>query len=218
MKRSVFIIGGSLAYQNMFTLEGWQTVDSVQQADLVQFTGGEDVDPSFYGARKHPKTGSNPIRDGIEKRFFDAANYAGVPMAGICRGGQFLNVMNGGKMYQHVDKHAIPGTHEVMDKITGELYQATSTHHQMMVPTREADIIAVAYGLSTKRELERGGKMITIYGPNPDAEVLYYRKTNSLCFQPHPELPGQVSLRSRYFKYIEDLLLTNKRDEQCAVS
>lgn len=35
-------------------------------------------------------------------------------MVGICRGAQFLNVMAGGKMIQHVEGHAIHGTHEIV--------------------------------------------------------------------------------------------------------
>ena len=112
-------------------------------------------------------------------------------MVGICRGGQFLNVMNGGKMWQHVTHHA--GNH--MARIEIPPYNAgnkrrtievTSTHHQMMIPTDDALVLATADVALEKHKasyskLGKGGDI------DPDTEVIFYDDTNCLCFQPHPE-------------------------------
>jgi len=66
----------------------------------VVFTGGADVSPFMYGEKKLSVTCNDEHRDEQEKLFFE--RYTKVPKVGICRGGQFLNVMNGGKMWQHV--------------------------------------------------------------------------------------------------------------------
>ena len=101
----VLIVSGSLAYRQMFINYGFTVVEDIQFADLVCFTGGEDVSPHLYGQPVHPLTFSSVRRDEKEKAIFDACCERNLPMVGICRGGQFLNVMSGGKMYQHVTNH-----------------------------------------------------------------------------------------------------------------
>ena len=55
------------------------------QADIVLFTGGEDVDPSLYGCEKHPTTYSNINRDLEEKAIFEKVKPHQLCL-GICRG------------------------------------------------------------------------------------------------------------------------------------
>jgi len=84
--KSVFIVGGGGAYASMFTRLGMQVVPSELLADLVCFTGGEDVTPSFYGDSQHKYTGCNPARDEKEALVFNRCVERGTPMVGICRG------------------------------------------------------------------------------------------------------------------------------------
>jgi gamma-glutamyl-gamma-aminobutyrate hydrolase PuuD len=127
-----------------------------------------------------------------------------IPMAGICRGGQFLNVMCGGKMWQNVDHHAIGGTHGVRNTATGEVFQATSTHHQMMRPGAGGNVLGVAEpSLSTKKESMIPEDIVDWQ----DVEIVHYHQQNVLCFQPHPEFPGQNALADTYFEYIDQYLL-----------
>src|SRR5690554_3184603 len=96
---------------DMFINRGHKVVQTAEEADLVCFIGGEDVQPSLYGEHDHPSTHTNPARDEMEEKLFHYCLNEGIPMAGICRGAQFLNVMNGGKLYQDVDNHATGNTH-----------------------------------------------------------------------------------------------------------
>jgi len=73
---------------------------------MVSFTGGEDVSPSMYGEPVGYRTGTNKYRDIFEKQIFEQALKHNIPMVGICRGSQFLNVMCGGRMIQDVTNHA----------------------------------------------------------------------------------------------------------------
>jgi putative glutamine amidotransferase len=64
------------------------------------FTGGPDVDPSFFGQPEVKKYCSiNEKRDTLEKWLFSKATQANLPMLGICRGMQHLNVLLGGTLF-----------------------------------------------------------------------------------------------------------------------
>lgn len=204
-RRKVFIVGYMAGYDTMFKVHGWEIVDNIYKADLVQFTGGEDVSPDLYGEAKHSRTHSNPDRDHRERIVFNLCLSINKPMSGICRGGQFLNVMCGGKMWQHVDGHARSGTHDCIDELTGEVFQATSTHHQMMIPSKEGILLASAQESKSKEKMGDNGGVVLFMSKGKymnDSEVVYYQKEKALCFQPHPEHHGHNKLASIYFHYL----------------
>ncbi len=64
--------------------------------------GGVDVDPQFYGADRHELTSSQPSRDEHDIALTLAALERGLPLFGICRGAQVLNVALGGTLIQHL--------------------------------------------------------------------------------------------------------------------
>lgn len=200
---NICIVGNGYAYAKMYEAFGDKIVDNIKEADVVQFTGGEDVSPSMYGEHPHHTTFFNPGRDEREQEVYNDALSLGKFMVGICRGGQFLNVMNGGKMYQDVKGHAIHGTHGVLDILTGKVVQCTSTHHQMMRKGDEGILVAKSaemlspfkYHMSSYMREEREIKVTT----DVETESIYYPKTRSLCFQPHPEIVRQGHPCQEYF-------------------
>lgn len=198
--KSVYIISGSQQYANLFEELGYKTTAVIDHADFVCFTGGADVTPAMYGDNKHQYTGNDIARDQREVKIFDLCQQRQLPTVGICRGGQFLNVMSGGRMYQHVTKHGIHGTHDMIDVETGENIPVTSTHHQMFMPSDKAVVVAIAT-LGGDREWY-DGQVFKRDVSNTDYEVLYYEHTNSLCFQPHPEFGGEaLQPMKRYFAH-----------------
>jgi putative glutamine amidotransferase len=77
--------------------------------DGLLLSGGADVNPSRYG---QPNVGSREIeddRDELEAAAWQAARARGVPVLGICRGLQAINVFSGGSILQHVEGHAGAG-------------------------------------------------------------------------------------------------------------
>ncbi len=79
-----------------------------RQMDGLLLTGGADVAPERYG---HPVRGSEdlePQRDALEDEAFAAARAGGVPILGVCRGLQLLNVLMGGTLVQHLEGHGSP--------------------------------------------------------------------------------------------------------------
>ncbi len=75
----------------------------VAELDGIVFTGGEDFDPAFYGAEKHPNLEEvNPLRDSYDLTLFKLATDRNVPVLGICRGLQLMNIAMGGTLYQDI--------------------------------------------------------------------------------------------------------------------
>ncbi|MGZ3587996.1 MAG: gamma-glutamyl-gamma-aminobutyrate hydrolase family protein [Candidatus Limnocylindrales bacterium] len=71
-------------------------------------TGGADVDPARYGAPAEGSRDTQPGRDALEAAAFGAARERGVPILGICRGFQAINVFMGGRLVQHLEGHGSP--------------------------------------------------------------------------------------------------------------
>jgi carbamoylphosphate synthase small subunit len=194
---NVFIVNGSNQYYELFASLGHTITSKLEEADLMIFTGGADVSPELYGDFMHALTGNSPERDKEEVKYYNFAVKNDIPMVGICRGAQFLNVMSGGRMYQHVTRHT--RAHVITDVLSGETVYVSSTHHQMMMPSPEALLVATA-ALGGEREwFDIGVARKDI--SKEDIEVVYYKHTNCLCFQPHPEFdsPEYQGMRI-YFK------------------
>jgi putative glutamine amidotransferase len=78
--------------------------DLVALLDGLVLSGGADIDPQRYGAEPHPQLGETDAgRDEFELALISAARTKGIPILGICRGAQLLNVAFGGTLHQHVD-------------------------------------------------------------------------------------------------------------------
>ncbi len=90
----------------------------VERLDGLLLSGGADLDPERYEAVRHPKTQpADRARDDFELALLDAASALELPVLGICRGIQVLNVWRGGTLHQHLPdvvghrRHmAVPGT------------------------------------------------------------------------------------------------------------
>jgi putative glutamine amidotransferase len=72
-----------------------------ERLDGLLLPGGEDMDPSTYHAERHPQLGAtDKERDRTELLLTEWALEAGMPLLGVCRGAQVLNVACGGTLYQ----------------------------------------------------------------------------------------------------------------------
>lgn len=176
----------------------------VSEYNLVVFTGGHDVSPNLYGEKMHTSTSSLPFRDASEEHIFKQCEEYRIPMVGICRGSQFLTVMNGGSLVQHVGNHGIGGTHPIRTYLGKEL-QVTSTHHQMMHPNGRYDLLAYAEGRSNMYEGEGDVDTPVAFKRNEEGkfkepEVVWYPNTRSLAVQYHPEYMGEDTEGYKYFQ------------------
>jgi putative glutamine amidotransferase len=129
---------------------------TVARLDGLVIAGGPDVEPDRYGAERDPRTGPPAsVRDAWELALVDAAFSAGVPLLGICRGMQLLNVALGGTLVQHIDGHAeVPGVfgRHPVNPVPGTSYadvvpEETSvpTFHHQAVDRLGAGLVASAH-------------------------------------------------------------------------
>ncbi|WP_405610853.1 gamma-glutamyl-gamma-aminobutyrate hydrolase family protein [Streptomyces sp. NBC_00076] len=129
---------------------------TVARIDGLVIAGGPDVEPHRYGAERDPRTGPPaPARDAWELALIDAALAAGVPLLGVCRGMQLLNVALGGTLVQHLDGHAeVPGVfgRHAVKPVPGTSYadvvpeeSSVPTFHHQAVDRLGTDLVPSAY-------------------------------------------------------------------------
>jgi putative glutamine amidotransferase len=126
--------------------------DPEEVLDLIDglvLTGGADIDPACYGQRAHAETVDTvPERDAFEIAMVRAAIERDLPVLGICRGMQLINVALGGTLIQHLPEHFGHSEHRraigsfdgaehdvqllagtLAARATGEIEHATKSHH-----------------------------------------------------------------------------------------
>ena len=156
-------------------------------ADAVVMTGGEDVDPSTYGGDvAYPHGGQTfPDADRAQIALVRAAVAARVPLVGICRGMQLVNVALGGDLVQHLDGHVAADVDDSMvdhvvsvadDSSLADVLGATtldvrSSHHQAVArPGRGLRVVA--------------------WAEDGTAEAMEHEEAPLWCVQWHPEDAG----------------------------
>jgi GMP synthase-like glutamine amidotransferase len=162
-------------------------VKDPKDIDLVLFTGGEDVNPVHYCENVGKYTHINSNRD---KKEIDTFNkFEGLSfLLGICRGSQLLTVLSNGKLIQHVEGHCKDHSMILNNRLK---YNITSSHHQMLYPfdmnSKNYELIAYSEYFQSKTYLNGNNEEIDLPKNFLEPEIVYYKNTNALVIQGHPE-------------------------------
>ena len=129
---------------------------SYKDYDFILFDGGADVSPKLYKEKQHPQTEINFARDLLEKSIYLQFLNKHTKYLGICRGNQFLNVMSGGTLIQHLPDYNLMQNYKhnvfICPDTKLELYtefnqcrymQVNSTHHQAIKTLGENSIVTL---------------------------------------------------------------------------
>ena len=162
-------------------------VKDPKDIDLVLFTGGEDVNPAHYNENIGKYTHINSNRD--KKEIDTFYRFKGKSfLLGICRGNQLLTILSGGKLIQHVEGHCRDHSMVLNNSLK---YNITSSHHQMIYPfdlnEKDYELIGYSEYFQSNTYLNGDNEEIELSNNFLEPEIVYYKKTNALCIQGHPE-------------------------------
>jgi putative glutamine amidotransferase len=141
--------------------------DVLDAVDGLVLAGGADIDPSTYGAERHPATiNTRPERDVVEVALARRALERDLPLLGICRGMQLLNVALGGTLIQHLpddvghtDHRRSLGSFDNADhdvrlaegslaaRAAGEILHTTRSHHHQGVDRLGEGLVATGWSV-----------------------------------------------------------------------
>lgn len=205
---TIIVLGGK-EYLSLFQEINYYNVSSSfdlltqdpSSVKLVVFTGGEDIHPKLYGGADIGVSEYNYARDIIEIDIFNTCRKHNIKMAGICRGMQFLNVMAGGKLWQHVNNHDgvahkvwTPMCNTVAGiEVKGNSFLTNSYHHQLVeLPSGSVPVLWTNPSLASFR-LDHNCKKY--FESAIEIEGAIYPMIESFGVQYHPEglnhrLPG----------------------------
>jgi putative glutamine amidotransferase len=182
----------------------------VTTIDGLLVPGGWDVDPPAYGeARDEVKPEVDPPLDLTEIALVRAAVDDGVPVFGICRGQQVINVALGGSLRQHIDGHDMHGqprdllAHSI-DIVPGsELSRVVADGTVMVNSLHHQSVKDVAPGLH-----------VTAHSPDGVVEGLESSDGLIVAVQCHPEeLLGQEGWAMELFRRFVERVADHERDE-----
>lgn len=190
----VWLAGGQpvqVRPQDELSMDNWQG---------VVVSGGHDIDPVLYAAEPEILPRYDQERDLFESRIIDRALQAGLPLLGICRGAQLLNVRLGGSLYQNLKARR----------------QHTS-NRRTLLPLKQLDVVPgslLERVMDTRRcrvnslhnqAINRLGGDLRIAGKDLDGIVQAIEGTDRPCLmgvQWHPEFLMFMGRQRRLFRHL----------------
>lgn len=159
--------------------------DELKEGDVLVVWGGGDIPPEYYGKRRSEKSwaGKTPgNRDAAEWALILRAKEMGLPMIGVCRGGQMMCAAAGGYLIQHVTNHG--GQHKVVTP-EGRSFVTNSIHHQMMMPADAPhELLAWMPNPISKEYWDENTVLKAI---DKEREYIYFNDIKAHAIQWHPE-------------------------------
>lgn len=206
------ILSGGIPYMIPVTDNVEVLRQIVSRLDGIILSGGEDIQPMYYGNLPHEKLEEvSPARDTFDLMLLKMAADRNIPILGICRGLQLMNVAFGGTLYQDLPtQHPSAINHRQQEPGTTPTHRITIVKKSKLagiIGKEELDVNTFHH--QAIRSLAPGFK-VTAWTPDSVAEAIEaYPVRQMLGVQFHPEIftaAGDTTMR-KLFRF-----LVNKAD------
>lgn len=181
MFTSVFKAGGVPMMLPMVKSES-EADALIEKIDGLIMVGGEDVNPAYYGEEIWNETvGINGFRDTSDFYLINAARKKGIPVLGICRGEQILNIAWGGSLYQDIPSQL--GEHVIDSARMHMLYLEKNTRlHELL------GVDSIIVNSLHHQAVKTPGNGLTVTAHAADGVIEAYEGEGILAVQFHPEI------------------------------
>jgi putative glutamine amidotransferase len=166
----------------------------VARLDGLVISGGADVDPARYDADPHPRTaGWRPDRDAWELALLTAAEAAGLPVLGVCRGMQVMAVHAGGRLDQHTPDLVGHDEHSPGGDVFGEVAVDTEPGSRLAALVGSSLSVNCHHHQSVA---EHPGYVASAHAADGTLEAMEAADGDRFCLavQWHPETAADVGL------------------------
>jgi putative glutamine amidotransferase len=184
--------------------EGIETLLEKEKIDGVLLTGGGDVDPNLYGGDPNTTMLVHRLRDDFEIALIHAARKRGLPMLGICRGCQILNVALGGTIRNLRKEKDVKSLHLVLKGHTVDLNPDSKLAETLGV-THLAKVVSL-HGNSVGEPAPE--VTIAATGPGDVIEAIEADSAGQkgwiVGIQWHPELTLDKQVQQKVYKSLVD--------------
>ena len=193
-----------------------ELIELLNSLDGVIFTGGEDFDPAYYNERPIPQMGRvNAPRDKFDIKLLLLAAERGIPVLGICRGVQLINIAFGGSLYQDLPA-------QYPDKSIQHRQKQSNSEPSHAVIVEDNTIFAnivkdarIMVNSSHHQAIKDVARGFRVAGKSPDKIIEVIEKIDDenwiLGVQFHPEMlvTNNLAMRSIFRHFIEEASNTN---------
>ncbi len=171
--------------------------------DGLVLGGGSDIDPARYGARRHRRTVHiDRKRDKLEWKLLEAIIPRDIPILGICRGMQMLNVFHGGTLNQNLHDLDLPFAHNTSPFPHKIVYIERHTLLHRILRVDQCEVNSIHH-----QAVERVGKGLRVDAHDRNRIVQgieHIRHPFMIGVQWHPEYMPQSAIQRRLFKVLVD--------------
>ena len=165
--------------------------------DAYVFTGGDDVDPAYYGQARHEACGpGEPVRDRFELALLRELIARDRPVFGICRGIQVMNVALGGTLWQDLPAQLLGASRPHVEQRPEGPRHMVYVSGSLAALLGQCEIVTNSYH---HQAIRTPGKGVRITARSRDGVAEAMEQTELRCFravQWHPEVdPDEVSMK-----------------------
>lgn len=175
-------------------------------ADALIFSGGEDVNPNLYDADFHPSVqGVSFERDDFEVKLFKKAFEKKIPILGICRGMQLINVAMGGDLYQDINSEVIGSTgHSFPKDLSRGILKVKTLENSRMRKFFGEEVLVNQYHHQSVKNIAKDF-IATAKSRDGIIEAMEYTGDQYInCVQFHPE--SLINYDPRFLQIFKELI------------